>query len=145
MQKNDRPHKTHEFVQFCQKHRLKVTPQRVAIYQELVKSDAHPSADSNFQNVKRYFPNISFDTVNRTLTTFADIGIMDVVEIFGGAKRFDPNVKIHHHLHCTQCGQVIDYYNRDLDNMAVPVDLHNKFLVTRKRVVFNGVCKACNK
>ena len=145
MQKNDRPHKPHEFVQICQKHRLKVTPQRVAIYQELLNSDTHPSADAIFQIVKRNFPSISFDTVNRTLSTFADIGIVDVVETFGGAKRFDPNVKIHHHLHCTQCGNVIDYYNRDLDDLAVPEDVHQQFLVISKRVVLKGICKACNK
>ncbi len=145
MQKDNRPEKTHEFVQICQEHHLKVTPQRVAIYQELLNSDTHPPADAIFQIVKRKYPNISFDTVNRTLLTFADIGIVDIVETFGGAKRFDPNVKNHHHLHCTQCGKVIDFFNRDYDNLAVPEGVHKKFQVISKRVVLIGICNACIK
>jgi Fur family peroxide stress response transcriptional regulator len=132
-------------VKICQEHLLKVTPQRVAIYQELLNSDTHPTADAVFQIVKKDYPNISFDTVNRTLLTFAEIGIVDVVETFGGAKRFDPNVTTHHHLHCTQCGKVIDFYNRDYDNLAVPEGVNKQFQVISKRVVLKGICEACQK
>jgi Fur family peroxide stress response transcriptional regulator len=145
MQKAERPDKTKEFVKICQEHLLKVTPQRVAIYQELLNSDTHPTADAVFQIVKKDYPNISFDTVNRTLLTFAEIGIVDVVETFGGAKRFDPNVTTHHHLHCTQCGKVIDFYNRDYDNLAVPEGVNKQFQVISKRVVLKGICEACQK
>ena len=145
MQKDGQPDKTQVFLKICQEHHLKVTPQRVAIYKELLNSDTHPTADSVFQVVKREYPNISFDTVNRTLLTFADIGIVDVVETFGGAKRFDPTVATHHHLHCTQCGKVIDFYNQDYDNIAVPDGVQEQFQVISKRVVLKGICKACNK
>jgi Fur family peroxide stress response transcriptional regulator len=145
MQKNGRADKTHAFLQICQEHHLKVTPQRVAIYQELLNSDTHPTADAIYQIVKKEYPNISFDTVNRTLLTFAEIGIVDVVEIFGGAKRFDPNVTNHHHLHCTQCGKIIDFQNRAYDNLKVPEGVHEQFQVISKRVVLKGICRACHK
>ena len=145
MQKNGRADKTHAFLQICREQHLKVTPQRVAIYQELLQSDTHPTTDAVYQSVKREYPNISFDTVNRTLLTFADIGIVDVVEIFGGAKRFDPNVANHHHLHCTQCGKVFDFYSQDFDNLQVPKDVSKQFQVTTKRVVLKGICKECRQ
>ena len=145
MQKVEQPNKTNEFVQICQKHNLKVTPQRAAIYQKLLDSDTHPTADAIFQIVKREYPNISFDTVNRTLLTFANIGIVDIVETFGGAKRFDPNVANHHHLHCTQCGKIIDFQNQIYDNLKVPEGISDNFQVIRKRVVLKGLCKICLK
>jgi Fur family peroxide stress response transcriptional regulator len=145
MQKNNRAEKNHKFLEICQEHHLKVTPQRVAIYQELLDLDTHPTADAIYQTVKKEHPNISFDTVNRTLLTFAKIGIVDVVEVFGGAKRFDPNVANHHHLHCTQCGKVLDFYNRAYDNLEVPEGVHEKFQVISKRVVLKGICKECLK
>jgi len=145
MQKENGADKIHEFKQICHVHHLKITPQRVAIYNELLKSENHPTTDDIYQIVKRDYPNISFDTVNRTLLTFAQTGIVDVVEIFGGAKRFDPNVTIHHHLHCTQCGKVFDFYSRAYDNLKVPEELHAQFQVTSKRVVLKGVCKKCRK
>jgi Fur family peroxide stress response transcriptional regulator len=119
MQKNSRADKTHEFTQIGQEHYLKVTPHRVAIYQQLINSDTHPTADDIYQIVRKIDPDISHDTVSRTLLTFAKIGIVDEVETFGGAKRFDPNVVNHHYLHCTQCGRVVDFYNRNHDNLEV--------------------------
>ncbi len=143
MQKEASADKIHEFLEICQTHQLKVTPQRVAIFNQLLNLDTHPTADAVYQSVSKEFPNISFDTVNRTLSTFSEIGIVDVVEVFGGAKRFDPNLRNHHHLHCTQCGKVFDFYSRAYDNLKVPEELHQEFQVTSKRVVLKGLCKEC--
>ncbi len=134
-----------EFIQICQSHLLKITPQRVAIYRKLLTSDKHPTADAIYQAVKKEYPNISFDTVNRTLLTFAEIGILDVVEIFGGAKRFDTNVIDHHHLHCTRCGKIQDFINDDYDNLDVPRGIRKYFQVMQKRVVLKGICTACSQ
>ena len=53
MQKNGRADKPHAFLQICREHHLKVTPQRVAIYQELLHSDTHPTADAVYQSAKK--------------------------------------------------------------------------------------------
>ena len=135
--------KTRAFVDLCHDHGLKVTPQRVTIYRLIVDLDTHPTADAIYRIVRKEYPNISFDTVNRTLQTFADIGLVDVVEVFGGAKRFDPNVDDHHHLHCIRCGHMLDFYNRTYDELDVPKEIQEKFTVLGKRVVLKGICKAC--
>jgi Fur family peroxide stress response transcriptional regulator len=124
-------------------HQLKVTPQRVTILEALLNSSTHPTADAVFQIVRKEFPHISFDTVNRTLLTFAKIGLVDVVEVFGGAKRFDPNMALHHHLHCVQCGEIIDFQSRAYDDLIVPDDVPGNFKVMSKRVVLRGFCNAC--
>ena len=145
MQQETFPKKVNDFIQVCQEHHLKVTPQRMAIYKLLLASNSHPTADAVYQSVKREYPNISFDTVNRTLLTFARVGIIEVVEIFGGAKRFDLNVKNHHHLHCIQCGKVADFTNRAYDNLKIPDTLREQFQVISKRVVLKGICKECRE
>jgi Fur family peroxide stress response transcriptional regulator len=130
-------------LQIFRKHRLKVTPQRIAIYQALLDSGAHPTADTIFQIVKTKFPHISYDTVNRTLMTLAKIGVVDIVEGFGGAKSFDSNMSRHHHLHCMKCSKIIDFKSRSYDNLQVPKDVRKKFQVISKRVVLKGICSAC--
>ena len=145
MQKKQNTDQTQRFIQTCRLHQLKVTPQRVAIYQELLHSKIHPTADAVYQNVIKAFPNISFDTVNRTLQTFAEIGLVDVVEVFKGAKRFDPNIKSHHHMHCTRCGTIFDFYSRTYDNLNVPDEISKQFQVSSKRVVLQGICATCRK
>jgi Fur family peroxide stress response transcriptional regulator len=132
------------FVDICCHHQLKITPQRVAIYRNLIRSDQHPTADMMFRQVRKEFPNIFCDTVNRALSTFAAIGVVDVVEVFGVPKRFDPDISDHHHLHGVSCGQIIDFENESYTNIDVPDAVAGNFKVISKRVVLKGLCHSCN-
>jgi Fur family transcriptional regulator, peroxide stress response regulator len=124
---------------------LKITPQRTAIFQELLKAKDHPTADDIYQRIVMKIPNISFDTVNRTLLTFSKIGIIKIVEGYGQAKRYDPDMGIHHHFRCIRCGRIIDFHNKDYDNIAVPAEINKRFTVTSKKVVLEGLCGKCGK
>jgi len=132
------------FLEKCKQHNLKVTPQRMAIHRAVIQSMNHPSADEIYRIVKEQFPNISFDTVNRTLLTFSQIGILKIVESFRGARRFDPNLENHHHLHCINCGKIIDFNNENYDQLEVPSNIQPGFTVLNKRVVLSGICKECH-
>ncbi len=133
-----------DFIEKCQVHNLKVTPQRVAIYRDLLNSTEHPTVDAMFQIVKKKFPNISYDTVSRTMLTFAEIGLVDLVEVYGGAKRFDPNVSNHHHLHCVSCGKIFDFHSDHYNNLEIPHDVRRAFTVLTSRVVLKGICEKCS-
>ncbi len=133
------------FPQKCRKNGLKVTPQRMAIYRALSETRSHPSAETVYRTVKIAFPHISFDTVHRTLLTFVRIGLVEVVEVFGGAKRFDTDISPHHHLHCTRCGKIQDFTSRVYDRLDIPEDIADRFLVTGKRVVLKGLCSYCRR
>ena len=145
MQKTEIDIHVDRFIETCRRHQLKITPQRVAIYRELIQSKQHPTANLMFRAIKKAFPNISFDTVNRTLLTFSEIGVVDVVEGFGGPKRFDPDIGDHHHLHCTACGRIIDFeYDRYAD-LEVPEAITKQFKVVSRRVVLKGYCENCSR
>jgi len=143
MQKMEIEQRVQDFITTCRRHRLKITPQRVAIFRTLIQTRQHPTADMTFKTIQKEFPNISFDTVNRTLLTFVDIGVLDIVEVFGGPKRFDTDVGVHHHLHCMACGRIIDFENEDYTHLEVPTAIAGKFKVISKRVVLKGLCEAC--
>ena len=124
---------------------LRITPQRTAILQELLTAKDHPTADDIYKRIVKKIPNISFDTVNRTLLTFSKIGITKIVEGYGQAKRYDPDMGIHHHFRCIPCGSITDFYNKDYDNIAVPSEINKRFTVTGKKVVLEGLCGKCGK
>lgn len=126
-------------------HNLKITPQRIAVYKELIRSENHPTADDLFQTVRREFPGISFDTVNRTLLTFTDIGLADIIEGLGNQRRFDANHDSHHHLLCINCGRIIDYYDNSFDDIEIPDDINEKYDIIGKRVVVKILCDKCMK
>ena len=94
---------------------LKITPQRTAIYKELIKTDEHPSAKMLYTKIRKVFPSISLDTVNRTLLMFAEIGAAFVVECSGDAKRFDGSLENHQHFRCIKCRRIIDFHHKPFD------------------------------
>ncbi|MBM3293477.1 MAG: transcriptional repressor [Candidatus Aminicenantes bacterium] len=133
------------FYQRSKENGLRITPQRTAIYEELLKAKDHPTADDIYRRIVKKIPNISFDTVNRTLLTFSKIGMTKVVEGYGQAKRYDPDIGIHHHFRCIRCGRIIDFLNKDYDDIAVPKEIDRQFTVTSKKVVLEGLCGKCKK
>jgi Fur family transcriptional regulator, peroxide stress response regulator len=133
------------FYRRARKNGLKITPQRTAIYQELLKAKDHPSADIIYKRIVQKIPNISFDTVNRTLLTFSKIGITNIVEGYGQPKRYDPDMGTHHHFRCMQCNSIIDFHNKNYDNIAVPEEINKQFTVINKKVVLEGLCDKCRK
>ncbi len=137
--------KLQSFEAKCHKVSLKITPQRMAIYRILVASKEHPSAERVYQQVRKELPNISFDTVNRTLLTLNEIGAAFVVEGSGDAKRFDGNLEAHQHFKCIKCKRIIDFHYKSFDNIRVPKTLSKRFTVSRKTVYFEGICDLCSK
>ncbi|MFH1062301.1 MAG: Fur family transcriptional regulator [Candidatus Omnitrophota bacterium] len=129
----------------CREFNLRITPQRIAIYEALKDDLTHPSADDIYKKVKIKFLNISFDTVNRTLLSYADIGIIKIAESYNRQKRFDPDTENHHHLNCIKCGRIIDFENKDFDELKIPKSINNKYKVLGKRVVLEHICDKCKR
>jgi Fur family peroxide stress response transcriptional regulator len=94
--------------------------------------------------MKRAFPHISLDTVNRTLLSFADIGLVKITESYNRRKRFDPNPENHHHLSCIRCGKIIDFENKDFDELKIPTDIQDTYMVIGKKVVIECICDTCS-
>ncbi len=132
-----------KFKKECVRNNLRVTPQRTVIYKKVVSSKEHPSAEEVYDDVLNTMPNISFDTVYRTLTTFSEIGIVEKVEGTGDKRRFDPNTDNHHHFRCLKCDTIIDFSYDDFKELTVPQKVKNYFDITRKRVVLEGLCSKC--
>ena len=127
----------------CRETGLRVTPQRAAVYEILKKSTKHPSAETVFQEVRKRLPNISLDTVNRTLLTFQRVGLAFVVEGSGDPKRFDANFKNHQHFRCVECRRIIDFHYKKFDNIKLPPSLAKKFKILKKTVYVEGICDGC--
>ncbi|NTV25335.1 MAG: transcriptional repressor [Chlorobiaceae bacterium] len=131
------------FIDRCRQEGLKVTPQRIAIYEVLLDSKDHPSADTVYRKMSATHPTISFDTVNRTLLTFAEIGVIDMVESYSVSRRFDTDTSPHHHVHCIRCGHIADFVSPDIDAIMLPEEIIGEYQVIGKRTVVSCVCQEC--
>jgi Fe2+ or Zn2+ uptake regulation protein len=119
---------------------LKITPQRVAIFQVLHDNPSHPSADAVYEAVAADLPSISLRTVYQTLNDLAGMGEIQSLDLGTGAARFDPNVADHHHLVCDQCGVVTDVH---ADVAGVHPSPLAGFVVHATNVIFRGRCATC--
>jgi len=137
--------KMNAFKVSCREAGLKVTPQRMAVYKALIESKEHPSADMVYRKVRKIFPNISLDTVNRTLLTLAEIGAAFIVEGSGDVKRFDGGLEKHQHFKCIKCKRIIDFHYKPFDDITVPRSISEKFTVLKKTVYLEGICDLCKK
>jgi len=131
------------FKEICVEKGMKITPQRSLIFDVLSEAKDHPAADAIYKRVRKSMPNISFDTVYRTLLLFAEKGMVSLVEGYGEQKRFEPNDHNHHHCRCVKCHSIIDFCNDFYDSIQVPEELSGKFQVINKRVVLEGICAKC--
>lgn len=120
----------------------KITPQRERIFQILHQNESHPTAESVHARIVQEMPSVSLKTVYQTLHELADMGEISALDLGTGSSRYDPNVARHHHLVCTSCHIVKDLY-LEVDELRVPVELAQGFIVGAAEVTFRGLCQGC--
>lgn len=129
----------------CRKAGLKVTHQRLEVYRELLKANDHPTAETLHRRLRKKLPKISIDTVYRTLTTFANYGLINKVETVESLNRFEVTRSPHHHLICSQCRSIIDFTWPSIDEIPLPVEVEHWGKIDNRTVVVYGTCKRCLK
>ncbi|MBN2864194.1 MAG: transcriptional repressor [Bacteroidales bacterium] len=96
---------------------LKVTPQRVAVLEGLIKLNNHPTAENIIDYIGKNHPHISVATVYKVLDTLVDNALIKKVKTERGAMRYDAVLEDHHHIYCSDSDRIEDYNNEELDAM----------------------------
>ena len=122
---------------------LPLTQQRLAIFEALSASKAHPSAESLHRELRRRYPSLSLATVYKTLQTFRDLGLVSLVNRPHMEARYDALTGVHHHAICQACGRIEDVFEARLDRLAAPSV--KGFELKAHSVHFYGLCEACRK
>lgn len=124
---------------------LKITPQRSAIIDTLVKNcDAHPGASLIYKETRKKAKSVSLSTVYATLKEFSEKGLIKSLEFDRMENRYDGNLSEHINLICKRCGAILDY---DLPSAVESKDIAKKsgFVVTETRMEYYGYCRDCLK
>jgi len=127
----------------CKEHGVKLTHQRLEIYHEIIAAKDHPSAEDIYNRVKNRIPTISLDTVYRTLTSFHSWGIISKIYLFNDRIHFDPHTKPHHHMLCTKCNELCDFYWPEFDRIDLPEEVKEWGKTENKIIEIRGICKRC--
>lgn len=118
--------------------------QRELIYQKLVETDEHPTAEMLYQWLKPENPNLSLGTVYRNLNLLAEEGV--IVRMPFPVERYDARTHPHPHFRCKACGRVYDMEDLPYDSGLVQAaEQCSGHQVDRHDLVFFGTCSACTQ
>ncbi len=132
-----------QIIQELQSKGFRATKSRVAILE--LFSESRMPLDA--ENIKSYLTGrgLSTDlaTIYRFLTTFIKEGILYKIEFGEGKCRYElSSMPHHHHVVCTNCGDVddVEVDERALLNRA---KLQSNFKIDRHHLEFFGLCTNC--
>ena len=117
---------------------------RNAILSYLQGTNAHPSAETIYSDLKAEIPDLSIGTVYRNLTHFRKQGLVSSIATVNGVERFDANTEPHVHFICEGCDAVID-----LHQLSTPQALCSEAegsigcSVSGCQLSFTGKCRDC--
>ena len=108
---------THFFREKLKEKGLKVTPQRVAIYDAIVSLKNHPTAENVIEYIKINHPNISVGTVYKVLDSLVENELLKKVKTEKDIMRYDAVLSNHHHLYCIETERIEDYEDESLNEL----------------------------
>lgn len=129
-------------IQSCRDAGMNVTPQRIAVYRELLMADDHPSPEELYRRVRVAMPSLSLATIYKALDALEQLGLVRELSRISESKRYDANLERHHHMVCTHCRKVSDLYDKRLDSITPP-KLAGGFVPNAVHVQIYGMCGEC--
>jgi Fur family transcriptional regulator, peroxide stress response regulator len=121
---------------------LRVTPQRCAVYSNLLGRDDHPTVEQLLKDLNQSFPISSQATVYTSLQSLREAGLVREVLLEEGVSRYDANVKPHHHFRCRCCGSIKDIAWTELPTLSLS-GLQAGLKAETYEVTVYGVCDRC--
>jgi Fur family transcriptional regulator, peroxide stress response regulator len=96
---------------------LKITPQRIAILEAIIKLNNHPPAELIIDYIRKNHPNIATATVYKVLDALAEKGLIKKVKTDKDIMRYDAFLEKHHHLYSSDTDRIEDYLDDELNDM----------------------------
>jgi Fur family transcriptional regulator, peroxide stress response regulator len=122
---------------------LRVTPQRFAVYANLLARTDHPTVEQILVDLNQSCPVSSQATIYSSLQALRTAGLIREVLLEAGVSRFDAIVAPHHHFHCQQCGAI-----EDISWDALPLVEFDKLRTGLRaqtyETIVRGYCDRCS-
>lgn len=99
--------------------RLKVTHQRIVVYQAVVNTDKHPTAEQVYDLIKENNPSITLATVYNTLETFVENRLINKVSTPQGTMRYDARTDNHNHIYISNTNEILDFEDEELKSIMM--------------------------
>ncbi len=130
--------------------KIKVTPQRMAVYSVLRDTRSHPNVEMIYKKLKPNYPAMSLATVYKTVDVLKKVGLIQELNVGEGGLRYDAFVEPHSHAYCESCSRVDDVESIPIEkiqdnNLFKKVREETGFTVNATQIFFYGFCPECQE
>jgi Fur family transcriptional regulator, ferric uptake regulator len=134
------------FKQMIRTMGLKVTDQRLLVFQALHSGRAHVTAQEVYETVHSRDVTVGFATVYRFLRNLTEFGFVTEVRMGGLSARYELTPQRHHdHLTCISCGKICEFENHEIETLQERVAAQFGFKLTSHVLELYGNCRDCQK
>ena len=135
------------FERYLGVRKLKLTPERKVVLQEMLKSPGHLEAEELIFNLRRKRRHASRATVYRTLELLVDSGMVRKVDLGHGHSHFEMVADHPHHEHmvCLGCGKVLEFSDRAMEEALGKLCQKSGFDQVSHMFQVFGYCEKCKR
>lgn len=124
----------------------KLTAPRRALIQHVFDSHKHFDADELVAELQSSGAKVSRSTVYRTLRLLVEAGLLRELRLTNRtAYEHDYGYPSHDHLHCSECGEIVEFRNDEIRRLREQISLAQGFRASGHRFVITGVCSKCSR
>ena len=131
------------YTNLLKEYDLKVTPQRVAIVEELYKN-GHMNIDDLYKKLLSKFPSVSLATIYKNINAMIEKVFLSEVKIPNSKSVYELVKTEHAHLVCSCCGAIEDV-TLDASSLLNEVSTLSSFKIDSTNIVLSGICPKCSK
>jgi len=137
------------FRQYCKNNGMRNTPEREKIIEEIYRVDEHFDVDRLFLRIRNRYPELKLSKVSiyRAIPHLLKAGLISEAFSDSGATCYEHVLGHAHHDHmkCLGCGKVIEFYDRQIDEVQQKICEKIGFEMAWHMHVICGYCKQCRK
>jgi Fur family peroxide stress response transcriptional regulator len=119
------------------------TAQRALVHEVVTSADKHLTAAEIFERVRQRDPRVGYGTVYRSLHLLVEHGLIQELTFADQSSRYDGRTERHDHVHCTDCGVILDVEVPMALMAAHIAEERSGFSIESHHTVFSGLCPAC--
>lgn len=121
------------------------TREHQAIVRAFCRSDSHLTLDDLLERVRDEGVECSLEVARHVMKHLCEYGVAREVETDDGGILYEHlHLDQHHdHLICTRCRQIINFYDRRLEDLKEAVATQRRFHPFRHRLEIYGLCDNC--
>lgn len=132
-------------VGMLREHGFRITPQRHAIIQEVLRASGHILPQDVTRRVQRRLPAVNASTVYRTLATLEEVGVLRHAHLERGAEYHRTGDVEHVHLTCSSCGAEDDLGLREAESLKRLVERASGYTPDLTHFAISGLCARCRR